>query len=146
MPESRAPRPRRIDPVGQLLVIAALASLTYAIIEGPSHGWASAEILGLFAVSLALVGRARRLRAAPAEPLLEIRFFRSAPFSGASAIAVCAFAALGGVLFLNTLYLQDVRHLSPLHAGMYLLPLAAMTIVFGPVSGGSSERAARGRR
>ena len=57
------------------------------------------------------------------------------PFSGASAIAVCAFAALGGVLFLNTLYLQDVRGLSPLHAGLYLLPLAVMTLVFGPLSG-----------
>ena len=43
-----------------------------------------------------------------------MRFFRSVPFAGASAIAVCAFAALGGFLFLNTLYLQDVRRLSPL--------------------------------
>ena len=48
------------------------------------------------------------------EPLLEVRWFRSAPFSGASAIALCAFAALGAFLFLNTLYLQDVRGLSPL--------------------------------
>ena len=135
VPESRAPRPRRIDPIGQLLVIAALSTLTYAIIEGPSHGWTSVEIVGLFAVSLssavALVFYELRRR----EPLLDMRFFRSAPFSGATLIAVCAFGALSGALFLNTLYLQDVRHLSPLHAGMYLLPLAAMTIVFGPLSG-----------
>ena len=58
------------------------------------------------------------------EPLVEMRFFRSAPFSGASTIAVCAFAALGGFLFLNTLYLQGVRHLSPFDAGLYLLPMA----------------------
>ena len=56
-----------------------------------------------------------------AEPLIDLRFFRSAPFSGATLIAVCAFAALGGFLFLNTLYLQDARGLSaaarrPLHA------------------------------
>ena len=36
VPESRAPSTRRLDPVGQLLVIVALASLTYAIIEGPA--------------------------------------------------------------------------------------------------------------
>ena len=69
------------------------------------------------------------------EPLLEIRFFGSAPFSGASAIAVCAFAMLGGFLFLNTLYLQDVRGLSPLDAGLYMLPMAGATLVFAPISG-----------
>ena len=69
------------------------------------------------------------------EPLLEVRWFRSAPFSGASAIALCAFAALGAFLFLNTLYLQDVRGLSPLRAGLCMLPMAAMVLVFAPLSG-----------
>ena len=50
-------------------------------------------------------------------------------------IAVCAFAALGGFLFLNTLYLQDVRGYSALHAGLYLLPMAAMIVVCAPLSG-----------
>ncbi len=48
---------------------------------------------------------------------------------------MCAFAALGGFLFLNTLYLQEVRGLSALQAGLCTLPLAAMTIVFAPLSG-----------
>ena len=53
VPESRAPRARRLDPVGQFLVIVTLASLIYAIIEGPSSGWGSAKILGFFALSAA---------------------------------------------------------------------------------------------
>ena len=57
------------------------------------------------------------------------------PFSSAAVIAVAAFAALGGFLFLNTLYLQDVRGLSPLQAGLDTLPMAAMTIFLAPVSG-----------
>jgi MFS transporter len=61
--------------------------------------------------------------------------FTSAPFSGAGAIAVCLSAALGGFLFMSTLYLQDVRRLSPLHAGVYTLPTATMTIAFAPLSG-----------
>jgi EmrB/QacA subfamily drug resistance transporter len=135
VPESRAPKPRRPDPLGQLLVIVALASLTYAIIEGPRHGWTSAEILGLFATSIvAFVGLVLYELRRP-EPLLEVRFFRSAPFSGASAIAVLAFAGMGGFLFLNTLYLQSVRGLSPLHAGLYLLPMALMLLVISPLSG-----------
>ncbi|WP_189541626.1 MFS transporter [Streptomyces gelaticus] len=135
VPESRAPRPRRPDPVGQLLVIGLLGSLTYAIIEAPSQGWDSPRIL-LFAAlaGCSLVGlllyEPRR-----AEPLIDLRFFRSAPFSGATVIAVCAFAALSGFLFLNTLYLQNVRGLSALHAGLYMLPMAALTFVCAPLSG-----------
>jgi hypothetical protein len=56
------------------------------------------------------------------EPLLEVRFFTSAPFAGASAIVVCLSAALGGSPFMNTLYLQNVRGLSPLHAGVTCCP------------------------
>jgi EmrB/QacA subfamily drug resistance transporter len=135
VPESRAPRPRRLDPVGQLLVIAMLASLTYAIIEGHGAGWGSPEIVSLFAVAVisAVALVASELR--HPEPLIDVRFFLSAPFAGASLIAICTFAALGGALFLNTLYLQDVRHSSPLHAGLYLLPLALAMLVIAPLSG-----------
>ena len=69
------------------------------------------------------------------EPLIDLRFFRSIPFSGATVIAVAAFAALGGFLFLNTLYLQDVRGLSPLQAGVDTLPMAAMALLFPTISG-----------
>ncbi|MFG3116513.1 MFS transporter [Streptomyces sp. NPDC048197] len=135
VPESRAPKPRRVDPVGQLLVIALLGSLTYAIIEAPDAGWASAEILTFVLVALvslgALIGYERRRR----EPLIDLRFFHSAPFSGATIVAVSAFAALGGFLFINTLYLQNIRELSALDAGLYMLPMAGMTLIFAPLSG-----------
>ncbi|MEU6166515.1 MFS transporter [Streptomyces tanashiensis] len=135
VPESRAPRPRRPDPVGQLLVTALLASLTYSIIETDPL---FAGIAALALVGLLLYEPRRR------EPLIDLRFFRSAPFSGATVIAVCAFASLGGFLFLNTLYLQDVRGLSPLSAGLWMLPMAGMTFVFAPLSGRLT--AARGPR
>jgi EmrB/QacA subfamily drug resistance transporter len=130
-----APRPRRVDPVGQALVIVLLASLTYAIIEAPSAGWLSAQTLGLLALAAAALVALLAYEPRRGDPLLELRFFRSVPFSSASAIAVCAFAALGGFLFLNTLYLQEVRHLSALEAGLYTLPIAAMTLLFAPLSG-----------
>jgi EmrB/QacA subfamily drug resistance transporter len=135
VPDSRSTRPRRLDPVGQLLVIAALASLTYAIIDAPRAGWTSASTLGLFAGSVACFAGLVWYELRRVEPLLEMRFFRSAPFSGASAIAVCSFAAVGGFLFLNTLYLQAARGFSPLRAGLYMLPMAATIVVFSPLSG-----------
>ncbi|MEU8545611.1 MFS transporter [Streptomyces roseoverticillatus] len=135
VPESRAPKPRRPDPVGQVLMIVLLGSLTYGIIEGSAAGWDSPLILGCFAAAgCALAGLVAYERRR-AEPLIEPRLFRSAPFSGATVVAVCAFAALGGFLFLNTLYLQNDRGLSALDAGLYMLPMAVMCLVFAPLSG-----------
>jgi len=135
VPESRAEHARRVDPVGQVLIIVMLASLTYAIIEGPRDGWGSGTILGLFAIAAAAAAGLARYEPRRAEPLLDFRFFRSAPFTGTVVIAISAFAALAGFLFLNTLYLQDARHLSALRAGLYMLPMAAMTLVLAPLSG-----------
>ena len=135
VPESRAPHARRLDPGGQALVIVALATLTYAIIEGPRHGWTSAEILALFGVSVAAFVSLVVYELHRREPLLEMRFFKSIPFAGASATAILAFAGFNGFLFLNTLYLQDVRGLSPLDAGLYMLPTASMLLIFSPLAG-----------
>ncbi|MGO9488311.1 MAG: DHA2 family efflux MFS transporter permease subunit [Solirubrobacteraceae bacterium] len=135
VPESRAARPRRIDPVGQVLVIVGLASLTYAIIDAPSAGWLSTQTVALFCLSalsgIGLLAYELRRR----DPLIEPRFFRSAPFSGATLIAVCAFAGFAGFLLLNTLYLQEVRHFSALQAGLSTLPMAVMAGCFAPLSG-----------
>ncbi|MBT2209537.1 MFS transporter [Actinomadura sp. NEAU-AAG7] len=135
VPESRAPRPRRLDPAGQGLMVVLLATLSYAIIEAPGRGPLSPAVAGgaLVAV-LALAGFVLHTRRA-AEPIIDLRFFRSVPFSGATVIAVSGFAALAGFLFVNALYLQNVRGLSALHAGLFLLPMAVMTAVCGPLSG-----------
>ena len=135
VPESRAPRARRPDPLGQVLLIVLLASLTYAIIEGPDRGWGSPLIIGLFAVTIVGLAVFVWYESHRDEPLLNPRFFRSAPFSGATATAVTSMAALGGFLFLNTLYLQDVRHYSPLTSGLYLLPMALVLAVCATLSG-----------
>ena len=135
IPESKAPRPRRFDPVGQVLVLVMLASVTYGIIEGPNLGWNSVVILGAFIASaLSLAGlvfyEPRR-----GEPLIDLRFFRSIPFSSSIVILIAAFAAFGGFLFLSTLYLQEVRDLSPVHAGLVTVPMAMMLVAFSPISG-----------
>jgi EmrB/QacA subfamily drug resistance transporter len=135
VPESKSPRARKLDPVGQLLIIVLLAALVYALIEGPGSGWTSPKILSCCAVSAAALVALASYEPRRPEPLIDPRFFRSAPFSGAVVIAICAFAALGGFLLVNTLYLQDVRGYSPLLAGVYTLPMAAMTAICSPLSG-----------
>jgi EmrB/QacA subfamily drug resistance transporter len=135
VPESRAPRARRFDPVGQLLVLTALFTLVYAIIEGPRHGWDSPLIVALFAVSAGAVIGILLYEPRRDEPLLDLRFFRSVPFASATVIAVCMFGAFSGFLFLNALYLQDTRGDSALAAGLTTMPLALATVTFAPISG-----------
>jgi len=135
VPESKAARARRPDPIGQVLIIAMLGSLTYGIIEGPSYGWGSARILAFFAVTVIAVVAFLLYEPRRTDPLIDIRFFRSLPFSGATLTAVSAMSALGGFLFLITLYLQDVRGFRPLIAGLFLLPMAAAMAVSAPLAG-----------
>jgi EmrB/QacA subfamily drug resistance transporter len=135
VPESKAPRPRRFDPVGQVLVIVLLGTLTYGIIEAPGHGWSSPAIVAaLAAAGAALVGlllyEPRR-----EQPLVDLRFFRSIPFASSIVISVAAFASFGGFLFLTTLYLQDARGLSAVQAGLATVPMALATVVVSPLSG-----------
>jgi EmrB/QacA subfamily drug resistance transporter len=134
-PESRAARARRIDPAGQALILVALATITFAIIEGPERGWGSTTILGLFAVGvvalIAFVQVERRRR----EPLVELRFFRSPPFSGAASMATLAFLILSGFLFLNTIQLQEVRGYSALLAGVAMLPTTVVMAFGSPFTG-----------
>jgi EmrB/QacA subfamily drug resistance transporter len=140
LPESRAPHPRRFDPLGQLLILVALASLTYAIIQGPASGFTSPLILAFFAVAAGGLAIFLVVERRHPEPLLELRFFRSPPFSGAVAIAVLSFVILAGFLFVNTLYLQEVRGDSALWAGVSTLPATAMIALAAPGAGRLTAR------
>jgi EmrB/QacA subfamily drug resistance transporter len=135
VPESRAARARRVDPVGQALVILVLGSIVYAIIESARLGWASPGILGPLVVAalglLAILGYEPRR----ADPLLELRLFRGVPFSSAILMALFALCGFGAFLFVTTLYLQDVRGLSALRAGLCLLPMAVLVVVLSPLTG-----------
>ncbi len=69
------------------------------------------------------------------DPLLDLRFFASVPFSSAMVLALSTFSCFGGFLFLNTLYLQQVRGFSAFHTGLFTLPLAAAMMVCATWSG-----------
>ena len=135
VPESKAPHARRFDPVGQLLVFVALGALTYAIIEAPRAGWGAPHIVSLFGLAAVAIASLLVYETRRTEPLLDLRFFRSVPFSSAIGIALCAFSCFAAFLFLNALYLQQVRGLPAFRTGLYTLPLAVMIMVTAPLSG-----------
>ncbi len=135
VPESRAPRPRRLDLPGQLLLTVVLVIVVGVLIEGPRLGWTSpAALAGYAAAALATAGFVR-VESRRAEPLIDPRLFARPAFSGAVVGAVAVFVALSVTLLLNTLYLQYTRGWSPLAAGTATLPLALGAIVCAPWSG-----------
>jgi len=133
--ESRAERARRFDPLAQGLIIAALFALTSTVIDGRHAGWTSWPIAAGFATAIACAAGLVAWEGRHREPLLDPRFFRSLPFAAATLTAVLAFTAFSGFLFLNSLYLQEVRGLSAARAGLATLPIALALVVCSPLSG-----------
>lgn len=126
VPESKSQTARGIDPLGQALAIVVMFTLVFGLIE---HRPA---VLAITAVALAgfLYAEARHR-----SPFIDLRFFRSIPFSAATLTAVCAFAGLGAFLFSASLYLQGVRHYSAVHTGLLYLPMALGMLICSPLSG-----------
>ena len=135
VPESRAARARRFDPVGQVLMVLVLGSVVYAIIESTSLGWTSPLIVGLLCVAALGVAGILGYEPRRADPLLELRLFRSVPFSSAIVMALFALCGFGAFLFVTTQYLQDVRGLPPVTAGLCLLPVGLPVLVVSPLTG-----------
>ena len=135
LPEQRDTSSGKLDLLSALLLVGFLLALIYggkrlATQEpvGPSIAFLAAGLLiGLWFV-------VRQLRAE--RPLLDVRLFANRTVSGALSVFLLSAAALGGVYFMFTQYLQQVQGLSPLQAGLAILPAAAVLIVvatFSPV-------------
>ena len=135
VPESRAAVKRKLDPFGQILVIVALVTLSYGIIEGPDLGWAAAPIVASFVLAVASTAVLLVWSSRAAQPLIDLRFFRSLPFSGAAVTAITGMCGFSGFLFLITLYLQEVRGYSALTAGLLLVPMALVMAFSAPLCG-----------
>ena len=135
VPESKAAHARAFDPIGQALIFLGLTTLTYAVIEGPRAGWHSSLILGLFTAAVVFFAGFLLYEPRCKEPLVNLRFFRSVPFSSASILGLVAFASFSAFLFLNALYLQQERGFSALHTGLCTLPLAVTMMIGSPWSG-----------
>jgi EmrB/QacA subfamily drug resistance transporter len=130
VPDSRDRSARPLDPVGSLLSIAGLVALLWGLIEGPSHGWTSPEILVAFGIAATVGGAFVGWELHRSHPMLDLRFFRNPRFSAASGAIMLTFLALYGLLFLQTQYLQLALGFSPIAAGAILLPTsAAMSVL-----------------
>ena len=133
VPDSKDPKPGRLDPVGVLLSIAGLVLLIYGIIKGGQYGdftrtevWTT--VIGGLAVLAAFIWHESR----SAHPALDVGYFRKRQFSASVAVIGLVFFALMGVTFFIVFYTQSVRGYSALQSGLLLLPLAVAQMIFAP--------------
>lgn len=128
------------DTPGVVLLAGSMFSLVWGLIKAAERGFGNAIPLGFFAVAVVLgvlfVLRERRA----GQPLLPLRLFRSVSLSAAAILVTLGFFALFGALFFLTLYLQQVHGLSPVHAGVELLPLTSVFMVSSPLAGAITAR------
>jgi MFS family permease len=128
LPESRSPRPGRIDPVSVVLSIAGCAALVYGFIDAGT-GWGRLPVLAALTAGVAVLAVfAIRQRIVP-DPLIPLGAFRRAAFTAPMAAMVLMLFAMSGVLFVIPLYLQGVHGLDALGAGLLLVPLALGALV-----------------
>jgi DHA2 family methylenomycin A resistance protein-like MFS transporter len=123
----RSPRRvRPLDPYGQLLAVVALTALTFAVIDGGEHGFGRPLVLGCLGLAaVAMVGFVL-VEARVGAPMVPLGLFRSRTVTVSVVIGFVVNAAFYGLVFVLSLYFQEVLHLSVLAAGLMFLPMTAV--------------------
>ncbi|WP_220448595.1 MFS transporter [Nonomuraea mesophila] len=137
--DNRVQTMARIDWLGVLLLSGAMFSLVWTIIKAPDWGWGDSTTLSFLAVFAVLIGafifwqhRAQKLGR---QPLVPLSLFRNISISiGTVLMMMVAFAMFGAMFFLG-FFFQGVHGLSPLEAGLRMLPMSAGMIVASPLAG-----------
>jgi len=127
----------RLDVAGAVTVTAALMLAVYAIVNGNSDGWTSAQTLGLLGAAVALLGAFVGIESRVSSPLVPLRLFRLRNVAVSNGVGVLWAAAMFAWFFLAALYLQLVLGYDPLHVGLAFLPA---NLIMGAFSLGLSAR------
>ncbi|MFH9039327.1 MFS transporter [Streptomyces sp. NPDC017966] len=127
--------PRSFDLLGIALLSAAMFCLVWALIKAPEWGWGDVQTWSFIIGSFAGFGAFAFWETKVREPLIPLALFRSVPLSAGVVLMVLMAIAFMGGLFFVTFYLQNVHGMSPIDAGLHLLPLTGMMIVGSPLAG-----------
>ena len=140
VPESRDSRHLPLDISGAILGTSGLIALVFGIIQGPDVGWTSPQILGAFIVAAVALGAFGTVEARSSAPMLPLRFFKQADFTGPILVIGLMFLALIGMFFFLTLYFQLVQGNSAFRAGLFILPAAATVMLGAPIAGALTKK------
>ncbi|MFF3708592.1 MFS transporter [Streptomyces phaeochromogenes] len=133
VPDSRDPKPGRIDPVGVVLSVIGLVLLVYGIIKGGQLAdFTDPTVLATIGAGLAVLVGFVVFEKRSSHPSIDVTYFKDKVFSAAISAIALVFFALMGVTFFAVFYTQSVRGYSPLQTGLLMLPLAVAQLVFAP--------------
>ncbi len=135
-----ATRLEPFDLLGAVGFTAALIALLLALNQGHAWGWGSPAIVGLLLVAGLLAAAFVRRELRVPSPMLDLRLFRSRPFSAAAASALINYVCVYTISFLLPFYLIQGRGLSPDRAGLVLTAQPIVMAVAAPLSGTLSDR------
>jgi MFS family permease len=144
LPEVRArPGARLPDALSAVSLLAAITLVTLAIVQGPSWGWGSATVIGLFVIAAAAAAMTVRRILRHPNALIEAHLFRSREFTAATIVLFLFFVAFSVWLLITVLFLQDEWHYSALRAGLAIAPGPLTAAVFAINSGRIARRLGR---
>ncbi|MFS4109723.1 MFS transporter [Streptomyces sp. PD-S100-1] len=133
VPDSRDPRPGRLDPVGVVLSVVGLVLLVYGIIKGGELAdFTDPKVLATIIAGVVVLAAFILFEKRSDHPSLDVTYFKNKVFSAAMAAIALVFFALMGVTFFSVFYTQSVRGYSPLQSGLLMIPLAAAQMIFAP--------------
>jgi MFS family permease len=135
VPDSRAPHSGRLDPAGALLSVAAVASVLWAVIEGPGRGWTSSAVLGAFVAGVLLLAVFILWQRRAVSPMLPLRIFRHRALAAGDLLVLLGAFALIGTLFVAVQHFRFVLGYSAGQTGLRLGPAALALLVAGPLAG-----------
>ncbi len=128
------------DIPGTALITAAIAALTYGLIEAGDRGWGDARILTFLLGALVLGIAFVIVESRTERPMVPLRFFRSKTFSGANIDSFMIAFLLTGISFFMTLYQQNIHGYSAVRTGLALLPMVAVMMALSPIAGALTSR------
>jgi len=136
VPESRSSETTGVDWLGAAIVTLSLAALVYGFLELPILGWTNFRAIGSLILGAGLLVVFLFVEKAVKTPMVPLRLFKSASFSGANLLTLCLYAALGIFFFLFPLNLIQIQNYSATATGAAALPMILLMFLLSRWSGG----------
>lgn len=134
VPEVRAYRSERFDFPGTVLSVAGVGLLVWAIIERPTYGWLSWQVIGGICAALIILAVFAAVEGHTHAPLIDVGLFRRATFTSSTCAICVAFFCLFGFIFITTQWFQALRGYTALQTAVATLPFAVVMAAVAPLA------------
>ncbi|GLV55313.1 MFS transporter [Dictyobacter sp. S3.2.2.5] len=133
----KSPTPERrpkLDILGALMITVAIVILVYTLARGNDLGWLSWQTWSLLAVVVVLLAAFIWIELRAQDPLVRLNIFRLPVLAGGNLVSLLLPGTFGAIIFILTLFMQQVLHYSAIQTGMAFLPMAAVLLILSNIA------------